>query len=88
MVEAPYLSVISSREPRRKAHETVADVKRAVAVRLRKDHYTKTRVLEEAVLVYQWREGWDLVWRIPAGTYEDELPWNSSINQDDGLTLN
>jgi hypothetical protein len=86
VTDAPFLTVVTSREPRRKAHESISDVKRAVAVRLRKDHYTKARVLEEAVLVYQWRESWDLVWRIPAGTYEDDLPWNSSIHPDDLLT--
>lgn len=75
----PFLTVIPSREPRRKAHEHLRDVKRAVAARLKYSRLFGTRVLEEPVYVYRWDDasGWDLLWKLEADTKESHLPWNT-----------
>jgi hypothetical protein len=75
---SPYLTLIPSREPRRKAHEHLKDVRRAVAARLKYDRIEGTRVLEEPVYVYRWSDekGWVDLWKLETDTREDELPWN------------
>ena len=71
-METPWLTHIPDREPRRKAHEFLRDAKKAV-------HGKVVRgVLDQPVHVYRWSDatGWELVWKLLAGTPVEDLPWN------------
>jgi hypothetical protein len=77
MSAAPFLTSIPDREPRRKAHEHLRDARKAVTVRIHRG------VLDVPVHVYQWSdaEGWVLLWKLLAGTPEEDLPWNQHKEQ-------
>ena len=72
MEAAPFLTHVPDREPRRKAHEHLRDAVKAVNVRVYRG------VLDVPVHVYRWSDqtGWELVWKLLAGTPEEDLPWN------------
>lgn len=68
----PYLTIIPGRyRARQKTHRTLGHAKNAVLAR-----YSWGPGLPEDVAIYEWRDGeWGLLWEIPKGTKENDLPW-------------
>lgn len=67
MTGAPYMTVVASRTPKRKAHVEFGDVRRAV-------HFHNS---QEPVEVHRWVDGvgWALLWEIAPKTKKEDLPW-------------
>jgi hypothetical protein len=70
---APYLTVIRGRTPQNKPHLSLGEAKKAVVFRLWGE------VLEVPCLVYRWvdNKGWELIWKVEAGTHRKAMPWNT-----------
>lgn len=67
---SPYLSIIPDRSPRKKAHESLGQAKKAVLYRL------SSNELQVPCIVYEWKDNtWTELWRVEAGTKRSELPW-------------
>jgi hypothetical protein len=70
--DAPYMTIIPGRNPKNKPHLTLGDAKKAVLFRLQSNE------LDVPCMAYQWidAKGWELLWKIDAGTLREDLPWN------------
>lgn len=68
---APYLTLITGRNPYKKTHLSLGQAKKAVLIRLRRDK------LDSHCMVYQWNDkvGWCRFWNLPVDTSREDLPW-------------
>ena len=64
--------VIPDRTPRNKAHESLAQAKKAIVFRARASHGLST-----TCIIYKWVDdkGWETLHEFPAGTRKEDLPW-------------
>lgn len=70
---SPYLTIIPDRSPRKKAHESLGQAKKAITFRA---HYS--RGLPGNSFIYEWVDGkgWETLHELAAGTKREDLPWN------------
>lgn len=67
------MTVIPYRRPKQKAHINIGHAKNAVSFKV--SRYVGAECDME---LYELRDGeWSLLWTIPKGTMESELPWKT-----------
>jgi hypothetical protein len=66
----PYLTIIPNRIPQQKTHTSLGNAKNAISYKVERNG------TQWDMAVYEWVDGeWSLLWDIPEGTKEHELPW-------------
>jgi hypothetical protein len=67
----PYLSIIPTRSPEQKTHTSLGHAKNAVNNKIWSGYSHR-----HDMAIYEWVDNdWKLLYDIPAGTTENNLPW-------------
>lgn len=75
----PYLSYVRSRRESYKTHTNIGHAKNAIGFFINDNVGGKVR---ENLFVWEIKNGeYELLWNIPAGTLNTELPWDMKIRQ-------